>query len=61
MRRAALRAYRRQGSAENGKYCAVEAEYERRIGDRFHYWPEAATTYFGILVSPCQVRIEIPE
>jgi len=49
------------GSAKNGKYYAVEAEYERRIGERFQNWPEAAMTYFGILVSPCQVRIEIPE
>jgi hypothetical protein len=49
------------GSAKNGKYYAVEAEYERRIGERFQHWPEAAMTYFGILVSPCQVRIEIPE
>ena len=49
------------GSAKNGKYYSVEAEYERRIGERFQHWPEAAMTYFGILVSPCQVRIEIPE
>jgi hypothetical protein len=49
------------GSAKNGKYYAVEAGYERRIAERFQYWPEAAMTYFGILVSPCQVRIEIPE
>ena len=48
------------GSAKNGEYYAVEAEYERRIGERFQHWPEAAMTYFGILVSPCQVRIEIP-
>lgn len=49
------------GSAKNGKYYAVEAGYERRIAERFQHWPEAAMTYFGILVSPCQVRIEIPE
>jgi len=49
------------GSAKNGKYYAVEAGYERRIAERFQYWPEAAMTYFGILVSPCQVRIEIPD
>src|SRR5436309_3246457 len=49
------------GSAKNGKYYAVEAGYERRMAERFQHWPEAAMTYFGILVSPCQVRIEIPE
>ena len=49
------------GSAKNGKYYAVEAGYERQIAERFQHWPEAAMTYFGILVSPCQVRIEIPE
>ena len=49
------------GSAKNGKYYAVEAGYERQIAERFQHWPEAAMTYFGILVSPCRVRIEIPE
>ena len=49
------------GSAKNGKYYAVEAGYERALAERFQHWPEAAMTYFGILVSPCQVRIEIPD
>jgi hypothetical protein len=49
------------GSAKNGKYYAVDLPYEKPIAERFRHWPEAAITYFGILVSPCQVRIEIPE
>ncbi len=49
------------GSAKNGKYYAVDAAHEKAIAERFRYWPEAAMVYFGILVSPCQVRIELPE
>jgi len=46
------------GSAKSGRYYAVSKEYERPIAERFQQWPEAAVTYFGILVSPCKVRIE---
>src|SRR6516165_8018009 len=46
------------GSAKNGRYYAVNKEFERVISERFQQWPEAAVTYFGILVSPCKVRIE---
>ncbi|MFN7995364.1 MAG: hypothetical protein U0Q18_17275 [Bryobacteraceae bacterium] len=49
------------GSAKNGRYYAVNKEFERTIADRFQQWPEAAVTYFGILVSPCKVRIEEPD
>jgi len=49
------------GSAKNGKYYAVDAAHEKAVAERFRYWPEAAVVYFGILVSPCRVRIEIPE
>ena len=31
---------------------------QRVLSERFQQWPEAAVTYFGILVSPCKVRIE---
>ena len=31
------------------------------IAERFQQWPEAAITYFGILISPCKVRIEEPD
>ena len=46
------------GSAKDGKFYAVEAKYERLIAERFLNWPQAAITYFGVLVSPCKVRIE---
>jgi len=49
------------GSAKNGKYYAVDARHERPLAARFAQWPQAAVTYFGILVSPCQVRIQIPD
>jgi hypothetical protein len=48
------------GSAKNGKYYAVDARYERPLAARFSEWPQAAVTYFGILVSPCMVRMQIP-
>jgi hypothetical protein len=48
------------GSAKNGKYYAVDARYERPLAARFSDWPQAAVTYFGILVSPCLVRMQIP-
>ncbi len=49
------------GSAKSGRYYAVSKEYEKPIAERFQQWPEAAVTYFGILVSPCKVRIEEPD
>jgi len=48
------------GSAKNGKYYAVDASHERPLATRFSDWPQAAVTYFGILVSPCQVRLQVP-
>jgi hypothetical protein len=48
-------------SAKNGKYYAVDAAHSKAIAQRFRFWPEAAMTYFGILVSPCKVCIEIPD
>ena len=46
------------GSAKNGKFYAVDPKREREIASRFGNWPEAAMTYFGILVSDCLVRIQ---
>ena len=48
------------GSAKNGKYYAVDSRFERPLAARFSDWPQAAVTYFGILVSPCAVRMQIP-
>jgi len=49
------------GSAKDGKFYAVEEKYEKLIAERFQKWPQAAITYFGILVSDCQVVIEEPD
>ena len=38
------------GSAKNGKYYYCDAQHEPLIARRFQQWPEAAITYFGILV-----------
>jgi tetratricopeptide (TPR) repeat protein len=45
-------------SAKNGKYYAVDSTHAKAIAQRFRFWPEAAMTYFGILVSPCKVCVE---
>src|SRR6266700_7726855 len=49
------------GSAKKGKFYAVETKYEKRLAERFRFSPQAAMTYFGILVSSCKVLIEVPE
>jgi hypothetical protein len=49
------------GSAKKGKFYAVESRYEKRLAERFRFSPQAAMTYFGILVSSCKVLIEVPE
>ncbi|HEV2173692.1 MAG TPA: hypothetical protein VGR71_09005, partial [Nitrospira sp.] len=46
-------------SAKSGKFYAVDERYEPMIAERFRKWPEAAITYFGILVSPCKQRIQL--
>ena len=46
------------GSAKNGKFYTVDAAYEKKVAERFRSSPQAAITYFGILVSSCKVRIE---
>ena len=48
-------------SAKSGKFYAVDESYEQALAERFRKWPEAAITYFGILVSPCKQRIRLPE
>ena len=49
------------GSAKKGKFYAVESRYEKRLAERFRFSPQAAMTYFGILVSSCKVMIEVPD
>ncbi|MFZ0702502.1 MAG: hypothetical protein WAN10_01290 [Candidatus Acidiferrales bacterium] len=48
-------------SAKSGKFYAVDERHEPEIAERFRKWPEAAITYFGILVSPCKQRIQMPD
>ena len=48
-------------SAKSGKFYAVDENYEKAIAERFRHWPQAAITYFGILVSPCKQRIQLPD
>src|SRR3981189_3876752 len=48
-------------SAKSGKFYAVDEREEPAIAERFRKWPEAAITYFGILVSPCKQRIQLPD
>ncbi|MGB8481902.1 MAG: hypothetical protein WCE63_24140 [Acidobacteriaceae bacterium] len=43
------------GSAKNGKYYFCDAVHEPLLAKRFEMWPEAAITYFGILVSALKV------
>src|SRR5215469_3002642 len=49
------------GSAKNGKFYAVENSFEKKLGERFRFSPQAAITYFGILVSACKVLLEVPD
>ena len=39
----------------------METKYEKRLAERFRFSPQAAMTYFGILVSSCKVMIEVPD
>ena len=48
-------------SAKSGKFYAVDERFEPMIAERFRKWPEAAITYFGILVSPCKQRIQLSD
>src|SRR5260370_2662272 len=48
------------GSAKKGKFYAADVAYEKKLAERFRESPQAAITYFGILVSSCSVRIDAP-
>ena len=49
------------GSAKSGKFYAVESSFEKKLAERFRFSPQAAITYFGILVSSCRVLVEEPD
>ena len=40
------------GSAKNGKFYADES-FEKKLGERFRFSPQAPIIYFGILVALC--------
>ena len=42
------------GSAKNGEFYAVDSSHEKQLARRFQHWPEAAVSYFGVLVSECR-------
>jgi hypothetical protein len=44
-------------SAKDGTFYAVDAQHEKQIAKRFANWPQAAITYFGILVSDCKTLV----
>src|SRR4029077_19858507 len=49
------------GSAKKGKFYFVDEQHHAAIAERFHNWPQAAITYFGILVSNCSSVIEMAD
>lgn len=48
-------------SAKEGKFYAVEEQYEKAIAARFQSTAESAVVYFGILVGPCKSLIEVAD
>src|SRR5260370_31512503 len=46
------------GSSKEGKFYFVDEKHSQAVAERFQHWPQAAITYFGILVSACRVVIE---
>jgi hypothetical protein len=49
------------GSGKNGKFYTVESSFEKQLAERFRFSPQAAITYFGILVSSCKVLVEVQD
>lgn len=49
------------GSVKSGKHYAMDTNHEHPLEAYFSDWPQAAVTHFGILVSPCMVRIQSPD
>jgi hypothetical protein len=48
------------GAAKDGKFYFVDTAHAQAVAERFQHWPEAAMTYFSILVSDCKVVIDEP-
>src|SRR5215469_9867315 len=49
------------GSGKNGKLYTVESSFEKQLAERFRFSPQAAISYFGILVSSCKVLVEVED
>ena len=49
------------GSAKKGKFYAIDNSYEKKVAARFRFSPQAAMTYFGILVSSSKVLLEVAD
>src|SRR5688500_1294010 len=52
---------RATGAAKYGTFYAVNSAHVKVISERFHHWPEAASSYFGILVSECRFGMNTKE
>src|SRR5437016_11400531 len=48
-------------SAKKGLFYFVDEDHHKTIAERFQNWPQAAITYFGILVSNCKIVVELPD
>lgn len=48
-------------SAKKGLFYFVDEQHHSKIADRFHHWPQAAMSYFGILVSNCSVVADLED
>jgi hypothetical protein len=48
-------------SAKKGLFYFVDENHHQLIAERFHFWPQAAMAYFGILVSACGIVADLPQ
>jgi hypothetical protein len=48
-------------SAKKGLFYFVDEQHHQKIAERFQNWPQAAISYFGILVSNCKVVTQLPD
>ncbi len=48
------------GAAKEGRFYFVDVEHAEPLAERFQRWPQAAITYFSILMTDCKVVIDEP-
>ena len=46
------------GAAKEGRFYFVDAPHAEPLAERFQRWPQAAITYFSILMTDCKVVID---